>query len=49
VRWDLAAPNVEPPYALLMDHEEEPFLEKFPKYVHVRSVGGGTLYARSPL
>lgn len=48
VRWDLALPAVEPPYALLMDHEEEPFLAKFPNYVHVRSVAGGTLYARSP-
>ncbi|MGZ5440977.1 MAG: ArnT family glycosyltransferase [Thermoanaerobaculia bacterium] len=48
VRWDLASPSVEPPYALLMEHEEEPFLEKFPQYVRVRTVAGGTLYARSP-
>lgn len=50
VRWDLAPPDlpVAPPYALLMDHEEDPFLEKYPRYVRVRTVAGGTLYARIP-
>jgi hypothetical protein len=48
VRWDLGTPTVRPPYALLMQHEEEPFLEKFPKYVRVRTVAGGVLYARRP-
>ncbi|HET8774498.1 MAG TPA: glycosyltransferase family 39 protein [Thermoanaerobaculia bacterium] len=46
VRWDLGPPLVDPPYALLMQHEEEPFLARFPRYRRVRTVGGGTLYAR---
>ena len=46
VRWDAGAPGVDPPYALLMEHEEERFLAKFPRYRYVRTVGGGTLYAR---
>lgn len=46
VRWDLEPPPVDPPYALLMQHEEEPFLARFPRYRRVRTVGGGTLYAR---
>ena len=50
VRWDTAPPGVasttEPRYALLMEHEEEPFLAKYPRFRYVRAVGGGTLYAR---
>ncbi len=46
VRWDLEPPLADPPYALLMQHEEEPFLARFPRYRRVRTVGGGTLYAR---
>jgi len=47
VRWDIApsAIPIEPRYALLMDHEEEPFLAKYPRFRRVRTVGGGTLYA----
>lgn len=46
VRWDLGPVPVAPRYALLMQHEEEPFLAKYPRYRRVRTVGGGTLYAR---
>jgi 4-amino-4-deoxy-L-arabinose transferase-like glycosyltransferase len=46
VRWDTAPPPVEPRYALLMQHEEEPFLARHPRFRYVRTVGGGTLYAR---
>ncbi|HEX6097483.1 MAG TPA: hypothetical protein VF432_14230, partial [Thermoanaerobaculia bacterium] len=46
VRWDTAPPPVEPRYALLMEHEEEPFLARYPAFRYVRTVGGGTLYAR---
>jgi hypothetical protein len=47
VRWDLAPPviPIDPRYALLMEHEEEPFLAKYPRFRRVRTVGGGTLYA----
>jgi hypothetical protein len=47
VRWDTPPPpGIEPRYALLMEHEEEPFLARFPRYRRVRTVAGGTLYAR---
>ena len=46
VRWDVGTPAVEPRYALLMEHEEEPFLVKYPEFRYVRAVGGGTLFAR---
>jgi len=47
VRWDAAPPpGIAPRYALLMAHEEEPFLARFPRFRRVRTVAGGTLYAR---
>jgi hypothetical protein len=46
VRWDTGEPEADPRYALLMEHEEEPFLAKYPRFRFVREVGGGTLYAR---
>ena len=46
VRWDLGTPGLEPRYALLMEHEEEAFLARYPRFRYVRAVGGGTLYAR---
>lgn len=47
LRWDLAPADVplRPRYALLMQHEEEPFLAKYPGYRRVRTEAGGTLYA----
>lgn len=46
MRWDTGTPMVLPRYALLMEHEEEPFLAKFPGYRRVRTVAGGALYVR---
>ena len=48
VRWDLAPADlpVAPRTALLMEHEEAPFLAKFPAFRPLRSVAGGTLYVR---
>ena len=46
VRWDAGPAPVEPRYALLMEHEEEPFLARFPRFRRVRTVAGGAFYAR---
>jgi hypothetical protein len=46
VRWDTEPVPVEPRYALLMEHEEEPFVARYPGFRRVRTVAGGALYAR---